>query len=290
MGLFSGGGLVEARDAFPQPPIPPNSAAGSASVRSVNLSRAESSLQKVAIYAAVNLICSVAASLPIQVWRGRGYDRQALPTPAWLADLSADGHGTEDWIWQALYSAALRGNVVGRVSGRNPMTGQPNAIVLQHPDDVSTDLAQDGTVAWRVNGKVVPADQVWHRRLYPVPGRVLGMSPVALHATTISEGLYAQNFGAQWFLDGAHPSGILTNSEAREITRPTRGQSRTASSPQCAAPVSRWYSAAGGSTSRFRSRRASRSSSRRSSTRRPSVPASSGRGCLSCSGTRRAGR
>lgn len=220
MGIFFN--TSERRDAFPYPAIPPNAQAGSSgSVRSVSLARADAAMQKVAIFASVNLIASIASMLPINVFRGTGSNKTPLTPPKWLLDLGGQGHGTSDFLWQAMYSGCLRGNVIGRVVERNPQTGQPVTIDLQHPDDVAVQPCKDdpGGVEWRVRGTLVPTRDIWHRRIYPAPGRTLGLSPIALHAVTISEGLYAQNFGAQWFLDGAHPSAILTNDGAKEISQ-----------------------------------------------------------------------
>lgn len=221
MGLLLRGPDREKRDAFPYPPIPPNSQQGTSSLRSVSLHRADSALQKVAIWASVDLIASVGSMLSWDIWRGSGADRQIAPTPRWLLDLAGDGHGMPDFLWQMYYCWGLRGNVVGIVGDRSPQTNQPTQISLQHPDDVTVRVTEAGDPEWRVKGKLVPASQIWHQRVYPTPGRVLGLSPIAMHAVTIGQGLYAQNFGAQWFLDGAHPSAVLTNSQAREIDQTT---------------------------------------------------------------------
>lgn len=221
MGRLFGSVAAERRDAFPYPVIPPNSEAGAVSVRRVSLSRADSAMQKVAIWAAVNLIASIGEMLPFNVYRGVGADRQRITTPSWLLDLGGKGYGTGDFIWQTLYCWGLRGNVYGVPVERDPRTGQPTTIDLAHPDDVQ--FVQDSTDPtkgkWMIRGKDAP--DVWHQRCYPTPGRVTGLSPIAMHAVTIAQGLYAQNFGAQWFLDGAHPSAILTNDKASEIDQST---------------------------------------------------------------------
>lgn len=222
MGLFT---RTERRDAFPYPAIPPNSAAGSVSLRSVSLSRADAAMQKVAIYSSVDLIASLTAELFESggVFRGTGVDKAKITTPKWLLDIGGQGHGTGDWLWQLLYCWGLRGNGVGRTLERDPVSGQPRLIDLYHPDDVSViqNVNDPNTVTWTVRGKEIPTRDVFHRRVNPVPGRTLGLSPIAMHAVTISQGLYAQNFGAQWFLDGAHPSAILTNDRATEIDQTT---------------------------------------------------------------------
>jgi HK97 family phage portal protein len=42
---------------------------------------------------------------------------------------------------------------------------------------------------------------------------VLGLSPIALHTTQIATSIASSRYGYQWFTDGAHPSGMLTNEE-----------------------------------------------------------------------------
>lgn len=224
MSVFFGGGQPERRDAFPVPPIPPNSLAGGNSIRRVDLTTAESAMRKIAVFSAVNLLASVSASLPLAVYRGKGKDKQEVATPAWLLDLGATGHGTGDFIYQLVYSWGLRGNVIGLVGDRDPRTGKPTIIDLQHPDDVKLQVTGEDPMnpSWRINGKLIEdRNQIWHRRRYPVPGRIMGLSPIELHATTIGLGLASMNFGAQWFADGAHPSSILVNDRVSNIDKGT---------------------------------------------------------------------
>ncbi|MEU6098942.1 phage portal protein [Streptomyces sp. NPDC047079] len=195
---------------FPSPPIPPNSQAngiGSNYAR-VDLSRTEASLQKVAVWSCVNLVATVAETMPLDYFPR---PRDPQPLPSWLADLGGDGHGLPDWLYQYVYSAMLRGNTVGLIGAQDSRRGTPTQIVLQHPDLVHVVPDQDGKPQWTVNGKKVETDQVWHRRVHPAPGNLMGMSPIALQATTISTGIAALQFGYQWFTEGGHPSGILTS-------------------------------------------------------------------------------
>ena len=59
----------------------------------------------------------------------------------------------------------------------------------------------------------VPTGDVWHKRVHPIPGRLMGLSPIAVHALTIGTGISALQFGAQWFQEGAHPSAILSSDQ-----------------------------------------------------------------------------
>lgn len=195
---------------FPEPPIPPNSMTGSSSYARVNLARTEASLQKVAVYCCVNLTATMAEILPLDYFP-RPRDKQ--PMPAWMADLGGDGYGLPDWSYQYVYSGMLRGNVYGITAKPDRLRGTPTQIQLQHPDLVWPSLGEDGRPVWRVNGEIVPSDDFWHRRVHPATGRLLGLSPIALHALTIGTGISAMQFGAQWFQDGGHPSAILSSDQ-----------------------------------------------------------------------------
>lgn len=212
----------ERRSVFAEPPIPRPSEAAS-TFASINLSRSETSLQKIAVWAAVNLQASVVSTLPLDVFRGTGDSRQAVDPPKLLQDPSGEGYGLEDWVYQYLISHLLRGNAYGTVADRDRL-GNPTQVVLYHPDEVQGWRdPKDGLPRWRAGGVEVPADQMWHQRTYTVPGRLLGLSPIQHHALTIGLGLAAEQFGAQWFQDGAHPSGLLTTESALD-----QKQARTA--------------------------------------------------------------
>ncbi|MGV9536569.1 phage portal protein [Streptosporangium sandarakinum] len=225
MSLFFGTSRpMERRSAWStEPPIPPNSAVG-ASYSRVDLSMAEASLQKVAIWASVTLLAGTAAMLPLDIYSGEGADRRERPKPRWLSDPAGDSNGLEDWIWQLMYSWLLRGNAYALVGERDARLGTATQLVLQHPDEVSVWLdAEDGRPRYRIQGRETEQGQVWHRRVYPVPGRVKGMSPIAHQALTIGVGIAALRFGEQWFSEGAHPTGILSSDKQLD-----QGQAATA--------------------------------------------------------------
>jgi HK97 family phage portal protein len=179
------------------------------SFEQVDLSAAESSLQSVAVRSAVDLIASVTSELPLDVYRGKGATRQQLPTPAHLEDPDGSEQGLPDWCYRVVVSWLLRGNLYGDVLEQGP-GGVLRQVDIFHPDRVNGQI-EDGVVKWFVQGREVP--RMLHRRVNPVPGWVLGLSPVAYHAWTIGLSLTATRFGLQWFQDGAHPSGVLRNTE-----------------------------------------------------------------------------
>lgn len=211
-------GSVEKRQGWTsEPPILP-AGGTSRGLGHTDLSRADNAMQKVAVYASVNLLASLASMIPIDCYVGTGADKREVAMPSWLTDPEGAGHGLADWLYQSVYSTALRGNFIGRIMQRDRYN-KPTQIVPQHPDRVTTYRdPKTGRPVWRFGGDEVPTEDVFHRRAFPIPGRLMGMSPVALHALTIGQGLSAAQFGLQWFQDGAHPSGMLVNADAKEIT------------------------------------------------------------------------
>lgn len=204
------------RDWTEPPPIPLNSEVGRfGASRTVNLSSTESSMQKIAVAASVNLLANIVSMLPLKSYSGSGDVARQISTPKWMLDLAGDGHGTPDWLKQVIYSGGLRGNVYGLVAERDPNSGAPRQLPLQHPDDVSVRRDSDGRAEWYVNGTRVDSSRIWHRRWLPVPGSIRGASPIARHALTIGTGLAAEQFGAQFFTDGGHPTALFQNTKQK---------------------------------------------------------------------------
>lgn len=179
----------------------------------VDLRRADASMQKVAVWAAVMLLSRLVGSLPLDTYRRRGDGPPVnIGNSRFIEDPAGDDHGLSDWLAQYMTSNLLRGNVYGkRILGPD---AYPTQIVLYHPDTVDgwRDL-YTGQVHWYVEGRDVGPNGVWHRRSYPMPGNLLGMSPIGLHMTTIGQGMAAARFGYQFFADGALPTGMLRNTE-----------------------------------------------------------------------------
>lgn len=214
MGLFSGGPREKRYNGFTatfsNPPILPNSASG---IGPASLRRVENSFQETAIWASVSLIAGLTAELPFDVFRGSS-STKPLTTPGYLLDIAGDGYGTSDWVYQFMVSTLLRGNVNGKIVARDPRFGFPTQLPLYHPDTVKGWRDPiSGELVWWVQGVSVDNAQMWHRRAWPMPGQVMGLSPIAVHAQTIGLGLSAEMFGVEFFADGANPTGILTNTE-----------------------------------------------------------------------------
>lgn len=197
---------------FPRPMTVINSGG---SFADVDVSTMESSLQSVAVRTSVDLICSLVSELPVDVFTGSGGNRRHLPTPGHLDDPSGDGNGLQDWLYMAIESWLLRGNLFGDVLDRGP-GGFPRQVNLWHPDHITGRL-EDGQVKWFADGREVPTSRMWHRRVNPVPGAVLGLSPIQAHAADLGLNITLTRFGLQWFRDGGQPGAVLRNTE-KELT------------------------------------------------------------------------
>lgn len=182
----------------------------STSYADIDASHTDTAMQSVAVRAAADLIASLASELPVDVYSGKGSEKRERPMPSWLEDPGGDGYGRQDWCYRVLISWLLRGNTYGEDLDR-ASTGFRRQMEIFHPDCV-TGWMDSGRPVWSVSGRVVERNFV-HSRVNPMPGQILGLSPIAYHATTIGVNLSSTAFGAQWFRDGAHPSGILRNSE-----------------------------------------------------------------------------
>lgn len=181
----------------------------------LDMERLDTSLQSVAVRTAADLIASLASELPTRVYRGAGADRVELTMPRHLEDPDGSGYGLQDWSYRVLMSWLLRGNLYGDVLERTP-ANVLRQVELFHPDRVHGWM-EDGAPVWAVNGQRYQGSGFLHRRVNAIPGVILGMSPVAYHATQIGVSLSSTAFGDQWFRDGGHPSAVLSSSE-RDVT------------------------------------------------------------------------
>lgn len=205
--LFRSGKRRETRDTVPVPPFWNRIGQGQG-YSEIDLSTAEAPLQAVAVRGAVDLISSLASELPIEVFRGEGANRVKIPTPGYLLDPAGDGNGLQDYVYQCCESWLLRGNLYRQPLAHDRTGTYVTQALPLHPDEVTPRINTEGGIDWFLHGKEVPG--LLHNRVNPVPGRLLGLSPVALHARTIGLALTSTQFGLQWFQDGANPSGMLT--------------------------------------------------------------------------------
>lgn len=169
----------------------------------------------VAFGAAVHMQASIIGMLPVDIYTGSGANQRPAPRPLLLVNPGGrQAYGWGDWLYQVMESAGFRGNAVGQIVERDG-NGTPATIVLADMSTVSVDRDRNGeAVEWRIGDAKVDRRDIWHFRRYPKPGQILGMSPIQQYASTLGLALSSERFGADWFTEGAHPSGILTTDQS----------------------------------------------------------------------------
>jgi HK97 family phage portal protein len=115
-------------------------------------------------------------------------------------------------------SLLLRGNVYGKIVDVDKY-GRPAQIELQHPDRVKVKEDSKGVFVYKYGSETMNPEQVWHKMAYRMPGVRTGLSPIKYAQRTVQLSISAQNFGNQYFEDGGHPSGILTNDTVKTVTQ-----------------------------------------------------------------------
>lgn len=157
------------------------------------------------VYRCVTLVSGTVATFPIHAKRGRatldpGPQIVRRPSPSVRRSV---------WVEQAVASMLLRGGAYGLVD--DPPTwkgGYPTQVNLIHPDRVNW-TPKDG---WTLDGKPVdeyPLGPLWQVPLHVIAGSPKGLNPLEYARKTIYAKLVAQEFGANFFRDGGHPTGIL---------------------------------------------------------------------------------
>lgn len=179
---------------------------------------AAQSVQRVAVFASVNFIASTTSQLPVDLFRGDGSRKRELAKSALLTDPGGDGYGFADWAWNVLYRALIQGNAVGVIAERDAL-GYPTMIQLKDLCKVGAGYDSNGRPEWKIDGKPVAADRIFHFRAFPQEGQIFGLSPIGLHMRTVGIGIAAEEFGSRFFTDGAHPTAILSSEAKLDPTK-----------------------------------------------------------------------
>jgi HK97 family phage portal protein len=170
----------------------------------------DTALRLSTVWGCVRLLADSVSTLPLAVHRDD--ERAPLPTPRLLARPSADHPELSDWLWAIMASLLLRGNAWGMISDRAGGGLLPAQVDLLDPDRVGVQADRGGPVI-RVDGQEVDRAELFHVKAYPVAGSIEGMSPITYAKESVGLGLAAERFGAQFFGEGAVPSGVIESDQ-----------------------------------------------------------------------------
>lgn len=187
-----------------------------------------------AVAACVELRANYVAQLPFDSYREGlgGTSLRVSPQPRVIVKPSARNIPRSLWMKQAQYARLLWGNATLVVGSRDG-AGYPTSLDVLPPWDVSFDKTSVlDRLEVRVAGQPFdPADLI----IVPGqvrPGSVVGVAPLAASGL-VDLGRRAQDFGRNWFANGAVPSSIiysdkeLDGTEADAIVETVRAKWRS---------------------------------------------------------------
>lgn len=170
-------------------------------------------LSLVPVFASVRLLAGTVSTLPLKTYRDVDGDKARAPQSRLFADLEKSGQ-LVPWLHALVTSMAMRGDGLGRVVDRDGY-GFPTQIEWADPSNVWFDYGspQDPRIGWRIGGALVPESDVLHIPWFTLPGRKMGLSPIAAFASTINGGLDASKYASDWFRAGGFPTGTFQNTD-----------------------------------------------------------------------------
>lgn len=184
-----------------------------------------------AVWACIDLIAAQISTLPIHEFRDNSETKERVQLPLGPLFEQPDGELELDkWLYQVLESVLTCGNAYGLILHRDQQ-GWPDVIKMINPRLIQVWYRGKigiGPVEFKLEGEPIARfdpksgfGDLWHFPAFVTAGTPIGLSPIAYHASTIGASLAAQQFGANWFRDGATPSSLLKyKTQAGEILGP----------------------------------------------------------------------
>lgn len=194
--------------------IPPNSALNPRTPSGVNVTD-DSAMQLLSVMACVRILSGAVSGLPLDAVRSKGQIRETIePAPAIVTD-PFGGEATSklpnrrEGFVQIMVSLLLRGNAYMLVVSRDSMM-RPTRLRILHPDRVKCEFNDAGERVYEINREPVDSFNIVHMVGLSFPESPTGLSVIAYARNAIGLGLAAEEFGARFFGEGAHMTGIVT--------------------------------------------------------------------------------
>lgn len=168
----------------------------------------KSTLALIPVFAAVRAISDPLATMPLHQYRGDGEARSQMPLAEVFANTQTRPRRIQ-WIQQALMSLLIRGNAYGYVVDRTG-GGLPGRVRWLNPEHVDVDESGPRPV-YRYQGAEIPNELMRHIAAYPLPGTVVGLSPIGACQMLGEAGAAAQSMLTDWFKNRALPGSTFQN-------------------------------------------------------------------------------
>jgi len=182
----------------------------SSTARSVT---SDSSRQVMAVWRCQHVLADIVAGLPIDQFRKEGDRRVGVAESEFVLSPS-DYVDSPGWRYQMMMSALDVGNAVAYVTEFDSgFRFARKAEVLDPADWTCT--RRNGALAppvWKVGNVEVDPRRILHMPAFgPMPGSVLGLSPIQHAAKSIGLSLSAQAYASDWYDKGGHPTAVLSS-------------------------------------------------------------------------------
>jgi HK97 family phage portal protein len=172
----------------------------------------ESSLKFSAVWLARRILSELPASLPIEVFEEKGYNRTSIDHPV-KEVLLKPNRIMNSFTWHELMNDWLQGWGNGVSVIDNRQTGQPTSLMPVHPSSVYP-VIYNGDIFYIVNdtdmgvhGTFFP-EEVLHYKLFTTNG-LWGRDPISMAKANIGLGLAAEKFGAKFFKKGGNLKSVI---------------------------------------------------------------------------------
>lgn len=168
-----------------------------------------------AVWRCQHLLADIVAGLPIDQYRNGADDVRQEVTPSAFVRQPSQFVDASEWRYQMMLSALDRGNAFAYVTEFDSAMRYAVKAEVLDPRDVTVER-RGGALApptyyVGTSRREVDSKRILHLRAFgPMPGSVLGMSPIDYAASTIGLNLSSREFGAKWYDDGGHPTAMLS--------------------------------------------------------------------------------
>lgn len=170
----------------------------------------DQALRHSAVWACLRLRADLLSTMPVDVFRKVAGVQVEQKKPPVLETPGGSTVDWEEWAYSSTVDLDSAGNAFGIIKAVDGL-GMPSLIELVDADDVVLRGVGPTITEARVAGELVPLPLLWHEKQHTRSGLPVGLSPIAYAALTISNGLSAQQFAADWFGNGVVPASHLKN-------------------------------------------------------------------------------
>ena len=160
------------------------------------------------VLSAVGLLADSVATMNLRGVRHVNGQREIVPLPSVLADPDPAESNRYELIHMIVASTAMHGNAYVKID--RDSRGNAVGLLPLHPYQVNVlpDKEMSGR-AYLWLGRPIPREDMLHIRWFTPPQGLVGISPLLQQRTMVGLAIAMDKYLAQWYGEGATPSGVL---------------------------------------------------------------------------------